>query len=420
MSTNAILLKNQAGTYLLPFSKANLIELANSSKTAYFDGASNVQKALEYIRNSYVPTYVTDAINALDSVGAGEATTYAQYVSYVWQEDGILHAESATLDAAHVAYTGGESGVVATVQDELDKLEADIAALDDASYLQLKKVGTSGEEDATTVTADGTMYKLYQGERVAAQFNIEKDSFVKSGTTRKATAEDVKAAGPNPGFSVGDWIIVLVINTHDAKSGAQAEETIYIPAEGLVDGYTGVDTPTIDITVDTTNNTISAAVVEGSIGWSYLSSDMHTVLNNNVVSVVDGASRGQFEVTTYGGTTTYIGTALADVAEYGTASYVGVSVAAGSELAKLADGADVSDAQKALEQIAYTVNEIHDGFVTSVTGDSYTNDGVTITINPDTASTGDVVLELTHDLGNVALLHYDESAVAVEDITIFG
>ena len=88
--------------------------------------------------------------------------------------------------------------------------------------------------------------------------DLAKDLVVSEGVCRKATAEDVADAGADPGFAVGDYIVVLTI----ANSGG---DKIYIPVQGLVDIYTPEQNASqIQLVIDE-NNEISATIVAGSV-----------------------------------------------------------------------------------------------------------------------------------------------------------
>ena len=121
----------------------------------------------------------------------------------------------------------------------------------DATLHLYKEDGTTPTEE---VKADGKTYKLLQGTKQVAAFNIEKDSFVTDGSVVR---HDTSA---EPWGPAGTYI-QLAIRTTDTSTSTSSEKIIYIPAESLVDSYTADNEGTnVTVTVNNDTNKISAAV----------------------------------------------------------------------------------------------------------------------------------------------------------------
>lgn len=220
-------------------------------------------KLLKASDTTTIKNYVDDRVNQL-----GDETKEAF--------DNLKAKDVATTGiGAHTTGEGEEATTTydidaSNVQGVLETLNTKINDLNTSSTLHLKKVDGDTEETAETVTADGTEYKLYQGTNVVAKFNIEKDSFVRTGeVVRGSLSGDTFTKNDD-----GEYYIHLVINTHDAATDAIAEKDVYIPAESLVDAYTANngtdDANNVTITVDNTNNTISAVIKEAGVGTTEL------------------------------------------------------------------------------------------------------------------------------------------------------
>lgn len=277
-------LLNNGKDQVLPISMANLIELA-ANKEKFGTGAQSVQDALGYLATSFEHAnnvaktaqdnafaYVGQEINKLDvdKVGSLTSTGHDKFISYIYQEDGKIKAFAQDMSAANVAYAGGLDGRV-TVADELKHINATIADNLTATKLKLVKTGSGGADEVVeTVSADGTEYRLKQGEEVVAKFNIEKDSFVKSGSVVHGTLVGTKFTEGTPD-APGKYYIKLEIKTHDAATDSAAESTLYIPAESLVDAYSAKnDGNNVTIAVDQDKNTISAKINAGGVGTTEL------------------------------------------------------------------------------------------------------------------------------------------------------
>ena len=488
-SAIAALLNNGNGKQVLPISMANLIELVAADKSKFGTGAQSVQDALSYLagsfdhantvakneadraeRNAYA--YVGSEINKLDVDKVGSATDagHDKFISYIYQEDGKIKAFAQDMTAANVAYSGTGRTTVAA---ELEHINATIADNLTATKLQLvHTVGADENVAAESVTADGTEYRLKQGNNVVAKFNIEKDSFVKNGAVVRGTADEHgNFSGEDPN---GKYFIKLEIRTSD--EGGDAERTLYIPAESLVDAYTANnDGNNVTIAIDQDKNTISAVIKEGGVGTKELADSAVT----NVKIATDAVETAKIKdaavttekinalaVTTEKIATDAVETAKikdgnvtfdklaqgvkdslkladsalqqADITTGSTAGTIAVdgtdvkvkdiktiattgaaadvTVATIAELDKIA-GESVTDVQSALAKLAVKVKAINDGAVTSVKtsvvdSGKDTQNAVTILMTPTVAQNGAVEVKLTHNLGSAAALDYDMKAAA--------
>ena len=446
-------LLNNGKNQVLPISMANLIELVD--KTKFGTGAQSVQDALGYLAGSFEHAnnaaktaqdnafaYVVQEINNLDvdKVGSDNKDAHNKYISYIWEQNGKIEAFAQDMSAANVAYSGSDNR--ATVADELAHINATIA--DNLTATTLKLVNAAGEVvENKTVTADGTEYSLKQGENVVAKFNIEKDSFVKSGSVVRGTKDEQGNVTEN---KTGEYFIKLEIRTTDDNGAGTAEHTLYIPAESLVDAYTANNGDgegnSVTVTVSKENNTISAVIKAGGVGTAELADSAVTtakIANANVTtekiadknvtlvkladavqdslgkadsavqSITEGSTAGAINVD---GTTVNVH-GLAAIATTGKAE--NVTVATIAELDAMA-GASVTNVQTALEKLAGKVKAINDGAVTSVKtsvvdSGKDTQNAVTISMTPTEAKNGAVTVELTHNLGSAAALDYDMKAV---------
>ena len=464
-------LLNNGSKQVLPISMANLIELAKDKKN-FGENAQSVQDALSYLAGSFAHAntvakeaqdnayaYVGQEINKLDAdaVGSTDKDAHDKYISYIWEKDGKIEAFAQDMTAANVAYSGTGRTTVAA---ELAHINATIANNLTATTLKLvHTVGADENVTAESVTADGTEYRLKQGNNVVAKFNIEKDSFVKNGAVVRGTKDEQGNVTEN---ETGEYFIKLEIRTHDDTGAGNVESTLYIPAESLVDAYTANNgNNNVIVTVTKEDNTISAVIKEGGVGTKELAAAAVTTEKINALAVTtekiadsavttakiadknvtkvkladdvqaslnkaDSALQ-QSDITTGSkhGTIAVKGTdvnvnlnGLKAIATTGAAK--DVTVATIAELDKIAGyGADkhVDDVQEALAALAVKVKAINDGAVTSVTTSVVDNgndaDGkVTISMTPIEAKNGAVTVELTHNLGAAAALGYEEKASA--------
>lgn len=472
----AVLLKNGAGQQVLPVSKSNLIELLNSTYTNYFTGKiaqADVDSALAYIAGTYIPEVASEAkqytnteidkLSYTAEAAAGKAVVkvteangiispvqgdvYSEYVKY------DAAADSQSLKSYLDALTAKDAAIITSYEAADNALGERITNLSTAQALKLTKGADSKADSNAAIGNDqkignnGETYKLWQGTTQVAEFTFnEKDSFVESGVTRKATSADVAAAKPEGAeapFKEGDWIIVLTLKVL-TNGGGNVPKTVYIPAESLVDAYTSgsnAENDMVVIAIDQNTNKITATLTDGKVTKAKLDAGVQASLSladNSVQNVtLNGASIVSaskiVELTVGAGTADgsikinnvdYTPTNLKKIATSGLASDAVVKRAADSELAKLAGPSqDTTDTnvQASLEALAGKVNTIQGGMVTSVDGgDAYNKNGVEITLDTD-KTTGDVKVSVaSSNLDNVATLHYDSVNATTEDFSLYS
>lgn len=230
----------------------------------------------------YVDEAIGDAIDALatesDVVVVSKSGNSVTISGSVKEVDGVISKGTSTdVTLADVAATGAAADVsysntidgasVSNVDDALDALVSATAG-GVASKTVYVTEATGGSSDAYS-----KRYSIYQGSTgssaspVAGEklvdIDLPKDMVVSDAVCRKATAQDVSDAGENPGFVVGDYIIVMTIANNDGTK-------IYVPVQSLVDIYTAEQGASqIQITIDS-NNKISATIVAGSVDTAEL------------------------------------------------------------------------------------------------------------------------------------------------------
>lgn len=468
----AVLLKNASKQQVLPVSKSNLIELLSSTYNTYFNGKiaqADVDSALAYIAGTHIPAAIT-AANNYTNTEIGKLTysatgTAGKAVVAVTEANGIIAPVQGYVYSEYVKYDGTKNS--ATLKSYLDALTAKDAAIitsyeaadtelgrriDNLSKAQALKLtkGTDTTADSEAATGEnlkignnGATYKLWQGTKQVAEFAFnEKDSFVESGAARQATTEDVTAAGGESApFKAGDWIIALTLKVL-TNAGGNETKTVYIPAESLVDAYTsgsktgdmvvvGIDNSTNKITATITDGTVTKAKlaqgVQDSLGLADSALQNVTLNGNSIVSnkiaaltISTGSTNGTISVNN----SNVAVKGLLNIAYTGLASDATVKRDAtnGNEISKLGQTVDTTDTnvQAVLEALAGKVNTIQGGMVTSIDGDSYTNNGVTITLDTDN-TTGNVKVKVSEsNLDNVATLHYDSVNATTEEFSLYG
>ena len=473
MANLAVLLKNAAGNQVLPVSKSNLIELLSSTYTGYFNGKiaqADVDSALAYIAGTYIPNAVSEAkqytdtkISGLTYVASGAA---GKAVVAVTETNGIIAPVQGDVYSEYVKYddtknstslksyldalTAKDAEIITSYEKADTELGGRIDNLSKAQALKLTKgTETSADSDAATadnlkIGNDGATYKLWQGKNQIAEFKFdEKDSFVESGVTRKATSADVAAAKPDGGeapFKENDWIIVLTLKVL-TNGGGNVPKTVYIPAESLVDAYTSgsANDDMVVIGIDQTNNKITATLSDGKVTTAKLEQSVQASLGladsalqgatlNGTSIVTDKIAKLTVSVGQTAGSiavngTEYIPKDLKTIATSGLASDAVVTRAADTELAKLAgapQGTTDTTVQASLETLAGKVNTIQGGMVTSIAGAAYSSKDVNITLATDN-TTGDVKVKVgSSNLDNVATLHYDSLTATTEDFSLYG
>ena len=169
--------------------------------------------------------------NGVIAQGDGEDITLAKVATTGKAEDitfDAINLEGVDESENPVVAQGATlQDVIEGVEDQMADLAGEIDALENASKLTLK---TADGTTATEVKADGSTYKLYQGEDEVCSFNIEKDSFVREGSVVYGSM----AEGVFTESADGEAFIKLIIRESDDE-GTTDEKAIYIAAASLVD-----------------------------------------------------------------------------------------------------------------------------------------------------------------------------------------
>ncbi len=216
----------------------------------YFGGESR----WEYLTNdtdvAAIDQKIKDAVNALDAkvaISSWNAVDRKLTITGgVDEVDGKVGKDGAVADVEvtfeNVALTGKAEDVKlnaynnsdgsdiaegTTVQKAFEDIIESIDKLSSDSALVL--VDASGQAvNDMTVKPDGTTYQLKQGTDVVAKFNIEKDSFVKTGEVVYGTYASGSFT-PASGETKGDAYLHLVIGNAD-----QNETDVYIAAKDMI------------------------------------------------------------------------------------------------------------------------------------------------------------------------------------------
>lgn len=123
---------------------------------------------------------------------------------------------------------------------------------DKLSSIKIVKKATPNTDQSATYELQATFGDSTQ--TLGVGIDISKDMIIQSGTVGTVTVADE----PYTGAVVGDkYIDLLLANSADTH--------IYIPANSLMDIYTGGDTTEITVTVNNTTNVITASIVDSSI-----------------------------------------------------------------------------------------------------------------------------------------------------------
>lgn len=216
----------------------------------YFGGESG----WEYLTNdtdvAAIEQKIKDAVNALDAkvaISSWNAVDRKLTITGgVDETDGKVGKDGSVADVEvtfeKVALTGKAEDVKlngynnsdgsdiaegTTVQKAFEDIIESIDKLSSDSALTL--VDASGQPvNDMTVKPDGTTYQLKQGKDVVAKFNIEKDSFVKTGEVVYGTYASGSFT-PASGETKGDAYLHLVIGNAD-----QNETDVYIAAKDMI------------------------------------------------------------------------------------------------------------------------------------------------------------------------------------------
>lgn len=236
--------------YFVHLTEAATINEVKYPAGLYFGGKSGWEYLTNDTNVAAIEQKIREAVEALDAnvaISSWNADTRKLTITGgVAETDGKVGRDSAIADVAvtfeKVALTGKAedvkldaynnsdgSDIVAgtTVQTAVENIIESIDKLSSDSALTL--VDHTGNS-ADTVKPDGTTYQLKQGTKVVAQFNIEKDSFVKSGRVVYGTYNsDSNSFTPASEGTKGDAYLHLVIGTADAE-----ESNVYIAAKDMI------------------------------------------------------------------------------------------------------------------------------------------------------------------------------------------
>ena len=234
--------------YFVHLTSEATIGAINYPAGLYFGGESDWEYLTNDTNVAAIEQKIKDAVNALDAnvaISSWNADTRKLTITGgVAETDGKVGRDSAIADVnvtfEKVALTGKAEDVKldaynnsdgsdivegTTVQTAVQNIIESIDKLSSDSALTLVDEGGQSIGDMT-VKPDGTTYQLKQGEHVVAKFNIEKDSFVKSG-------EVVYGKLANGEFSEdtskGDAFLHLVIGT-----ATDTESHVYIAAKDMI------------------------------------------------------------------------------------------------------------------------------------------------------------------------------------------
>ena len=392
-------LLNDGHHQILPVSKAQLIELASSQKGKFGDNVVDVAGALSYLLKQdadnleAAKSYTGTSINNL-------AGSYTVPTGMVVTEIKTTHGEISS-ETVSAYLNAGDIKRTATVEDAVAGTKK-IDATDVEGALQelAKAIEVGGTGSVVTLeqaqTPDAGYLKTYiikqggnaVGGGIEGKINIPKDFLVKSGQVKTATADD-ESSLLYPGVKAGEKYLDFVVNV---KEGTATDEHIYIPVKDLTDIYKGIAW---------NNGTYgTSASVNGSNEISVeLNGATLTALANADTAIQD---KDLAEVNN------------GKVAKTGKAENVSVAVDdTNAQLKELVGSENVpAQVQAALEFIAGKVNALNRAdYVRSVQGQAGVNDGVELSFaNTGVQKNGDAILQLTHNLGNTALLHYDSKA----------
>lgn len=237
--------------YFVHLTSEATIGAINYPAGLYFGG----ENGWEYLTNdtnvAAIEQKIREAVEALDAsaeISSWDANTRKLTITKNINEvDGKVGKDGAVeVTFENVALTGkaedvklngyknGSGSSVAqdtTVQTAVENIIKSIDDLSSASALTLVKSDGSSVDDMT-VKPDGTTYQLKQGTSVVAQFNIEKDSFVKSGRVVYGTYNsDSNSFTPASEGTKGDAYLHLVIGT---ASESEPESNVYIAAKDMI------------------------------------------------------------------------------------------------------------------------------------------------------------------------------------------
>ena len=175
-------------------------------------------------------------------------------------------ADDDTLSAAIDSITADY--LKASDKTELEgKIAAEAEARENADTALETKLSVTVEKQGTAESGYLATYVVKQnGSQVGSKINIPKDFVVKNASVKTCAEKDK----PVSGLNVGDKYIDLEINTVDQT---ESSTHIYLPIKDMVDAYAGATTTTVKVEIGS-DNSISASILDGSVSYSKLSSDV--------------------------------------------------------------------------------------------------------------------------------------------------
>ena len=198
---------------------------------------------------------------AIDGIRSGYATKQE-----LQTEASERKADDDTLSAAIDAITADY--LKASDKTELEgKIAAEAEARENADTALETKLSVTVEKQGTAESGYLATYVVKQnGSQVGSKINIPKDFVVKNASVKTCDEKDK----PVSGLNVGDKYIDLEINTVDQT---ESSTHIYLPIKDMVDAYAGATTTTVKVEIGS-DNSISASILDGSVSYSKLSSDV--------------------------------------------------------------------------------------------------------------------------------------------------
>ena len=235
--------------YFVHLTEAATINEVKYPAGLYFGGESGWEYLTNDTNVAAIEKKIQDAVNALDAnvaISSWNADTrkltitggVAETDGKVGKDGGVADvnvtfekvaltgkAEDVKLDAYR---NGSHSSITqdTTVQTAVENIIKSIDDLSSASALTLVDASGQAVTDKT-VKPDGTTYQLKQGTSVVAQFNIEKDSFVKSGRVVYGTYNSNSNSFSES--ADGNAYLHLVIGT-----ATETESHVYIAAKDMI------------------------------------------------------------------------------------------------------------------------------------------------------------------------------------------
>lgn len=336
--------------YFVHLTKAATIGKVNYPAGLYFGGESG----WEYLTNdtdvASIDKKIQAAVNALDAkvaISSWNADTRKLTITGgVDETDGKVGKDGGVPDvnvtfekvaltgkAADVkldAYVNSDGSDIAegtTVQTAVQNIIESIDKLSSDSALTLVDIDDNPVNDKT-VKPDGTTYQLKQGKEVVAKFNIEKDSFVKTGEVVYGKLENGVFSEDT---SKGDAFLHLVIGNADAN-----ETDVYIAAKDMIKQFkSGTDLLSFDGETLKATDKLTKAVtkVEGlAVNGVTVAADGKVTINANNIAYGDINSDGASETVKAA-----IDDVYGKIGQLGTDAYKGVTNADAGQYVKVGD-----------------------------------------------------------------------------------